>query len=749
MGDSWHTAQELARLTLPETVLKTLGLRVWPATEQGINGLAKRRGWDARRRADSSRAWEYAQSSLPNEVCTALRVHRYKQLAANQQQVATLVDEGVRQHAIAATDAPIDENGQVRRDVRLAILTLFDRFRAETGKAGKPARMAFAKLYNDPGALAVPAWVREAKPTISPNSLDNWDKKRDSGRMNALAGSYGARKGTSVFDLSKEIHDHITAGILKGRRISAADLLDELRMAFGAEVEVLMPGTGELQAKPLPTARSLERWIAAWKQDNEELIVRETNPDRWKSGWRVAIGDLYGWVKRPNQLWEIDASPADLLLTDGRYSLYVLIDIYTRRVMVLVTKTPRTEAALLLLKRGIETWGKPDTIRTDRGSDFISQDAKRFFALLRIVHDECDAYSPEQKGGVERHVKTVQHSIIAQLPGFVGHSVAERKIIEAKKAFAQRLGQSDRDAFEVALTRDELQAKLDDWSEYIYGRRPHGGLKGKSPWQVASEWTDPIVRIDDPARLGLLLAPAPKGSEGRDGIRTVTKKGIRVENAHFWHDALSLYMRKPVFVRLDPHDMGAIWVFSEDHAEFLCKAVNVEREGIDRAAMAAQAREAQQAHLSELRAKHRAARRGFKPHAMVERRLMEARNAATKVVSLPRPSETTSTPALDAIGVAMTSGRPVASKPVTAAEQARAARVEAELAAPAKPAEVVQLNPKAAQFARAVDLERRLAAGEAVADSDRRWLETFRNGPVYRSRMRIMQEHGLETALAV
>lgn len=711
----------------------------------GVYKRARRNNWPGRKNG-KSHSWHYALDGLPQDVQTAIRVQRYKHLAADQQQVAALVDDGVKQ-AAALVDAPIGEEGQLRRDARLAILTLFDRFCAETGKSGKPSRIAFAKLYNDDGVLAVPAWVRQAKATISPNSLSNWDALRESGRLNALGGAYSAaRKGTSVFDLSSAIHAHIIAGILKGRKISAPDLLAELRMAFGAEVEVVMPGTGEVKARPLPTARSLERWIANWKAENEELIVRETNPDRWKSGWRVAIGDLYGWVKRPNQLWEIDASPADLLLTDGRYSLYVLIDIYTRRIMVLVTKTPRTEAALLLLKRGIEAWGKPETVRTDRGSDFISADARRFFALLRIIHDDCDAYSPEQKGGVERHVKTVQHSIIAQLPGFVGHSVAERKVIEARKSFAQRLGQSDRDAFEVALTRDDLQAKLDDWAEYIYARRPHGGLDGKSPWQMASEWTGPIVRIDDPARIGLLLAPAPKGSKGRDGIRIVTKKGISVETARFWHQALVLYMRKPVFVRLDPHDMGVIWVFSEDHSEFVCKAVNVERGGIDRAAMAAEAHAAQQACQAESRARYRSARRGFRPHVLVERRLAEAKAAATKVVTLPRPTETTSTPALDAIGVAMASGQPLPSKPVSAAEQARQARLEAEMN---RPAEVVQLNTKAAQFARAVDLEQRLQAGEAVSEADQRWLNTFRAGAVYRSRMRIVQEHGLEAALAV
>lgn len=714
-------------------------------TVDGVYKRARRNGWPGRK-AGKAHSWLYDVNALPNDIQKALRIQRYKALASDQNQVATLVDDGVKE-AAAAAPMSISEEGHIRRDVRLAILALFDRFCAETGQRGKPARIAFTQLYNQPGALAVPDWMRAGKATVSPNSIANWDKTRDVGHINALGGAYSAaRKGTSVFDLSGEIHAHITAGILKGRRISARDLRDELAMVFGELVEVVLPISGEIGQKPLPTTRSLERWIANWISENKELVVRETDPDRWRSGYRVAVGDLYGWVKAPNQLWEIDASPADLLLTDGRYSLYVLLDIYTRRIMILVTKTPRTEAALLLLKRGIETWGKPHMVRTDRGSDFVSADAKRFFALLRIIHDECDAYNPQQKGGVERHVKTVQHSFITQLPGFVGHNVAERKVIEARKSFDQRLGQSERDAFEVALTRDDLQAKIDDWCEYVYAQRPHDGLKGKTPWAMANDYTGEIVRIDDPARIGMLLAPAPKGTEGRNGIRTVTKKGIRVENAHFWDEALVLFMRKPVFVRMDPHDMGLIWVFTEDHSEFICKAINVEREGINREELAQAGKMLQKDYLADLRAKYRAGRRGFKPHALVDRKIMEAKAQATKVITFARPSTTTSTPALDAIGIAQTAGQAITSKPVSAAEAARTARIAAELS---KPADIVPLNTKSQQFARAVELERQEAEGVELSDADAKWLKIFRNGPVYRSRMRVAEDHGLEAALAI
>ena len=40
-------------------------------------------------------------------------------------------------------------------------------------------------------------------------------------------------------------------------------------------------------------------------------------------------------------------------------------------------------------------------------------------------------------------MKTFQHDCAAILPGFVGHNVADRKMIEERKAFAARLKEDD------------------------------------------------------------------------------------------------------------------------------------------------------------------------------------------------------------------------------------------------------------------------------------------------------------------
>ena len=55
---------------------------------------------------------------------------------------------------------------------------------------------------------------------------------------------------------------------------------------------------------------------------------------------------MYDTVIAPNALWEIDASPIDMLLVDEeekarRYTLYMIVDIYTRRALALITETAK------------------------------------------------------------------------------------------------------------------------------------------------------------------------------------------------------------------------------------------------------------------------------------------------------------------------------------------------------------------------------------------------------------------------
>ena len=159
------------------------------------------------------------------------------------------------------------------------------------------------------------------------------------------------------------------------------------------------------------------------------------------------------------------------------------------------------------MRRAILAWGVPERVKTDNGSDFKAKATERLFASLRIETEASTPFSPEQKGHVERAIGTMQRDLVSMLPGFVGHSVADRKKIEERKAFSARLGIDDAKAFKVEMTEKELQDRCDQWARDRYGERPHAGLGGGSPNAAALAYPGKIKWIENIRALDLLVAP--------------------------------------------------------------------------------------------------------------------------------------------------------------------------------------------------------------------------------------------------
>ncbi len=275
-----------------------------------------------------------------------------------------------------------------------------------------------------------------------------------------------------------------------------------------------------------PSRRALQRWLQAWRADpaNARALSAVSDPDGHRSRRGPALGNREAGVDAPNALWELDSTPADVLCTDGRHVIVGAIDVWSRRTKVLVVPVSRAVAICALLRRCLIDWGVAGTVRTDEGKDYTSKHLTRVLADLGIVHDVCPPYTPEAKPFIERFFGTLTRDLFAHLPGFTGHSVADRKKIEAKKSFAQRRGRDERETFDIQLTGAELQRKCDQWCDAVYGRREHG-TTGESPFARMAGWTSPLRQIADPRLLDALLAePAVEG-----GRRTIGKNGITIQ----------------------------------------------------------------------------------------------------------------------------------------------------------------------------------------------------------------------------
>lgn len=389
-------------------------------------------------------------------------------------------------------------------------------------------------------------------------TLYRWrDRLKPSGAA-GLGGAYGNRKGRGFIDSNEALPDVILGALLNQPHITPKEVRQYLAAAH-PELNIV-------------SVKSIDHFIKRYKADHLQGFMHATNPDAWKSKFQLLCGSQHANIKRLNQVWEMDSTPGDWLLTDGRHMVLGVVDLYPRRLKFLVSKTSRAAAVCSLYRRAVLDWEVNEVTRTDNGADYVSGQFTLVLRELTVEHELCNPFASEQKGTIERHLQIMSDDLLDLLPEFIGHSVAERKVIEARKSFAQRV-MTPGEVVEVALTAAELQAKLDQWADHIYINDAHSGqgMDGQTPFERALRWTEPVRRIADEHALDVLLLAIA-------GTRTLTKKGLRLDNYRYIHEALCLHTGYEVFLRRDAADMGRLYVWAAETGdsyaagEFICTA---------------------------------------------------------------------------------------------------------------------------------------------------------------------------------
>lgn len=732
----WLTAKEIAAEKLP-------GL---PVSESGIIRHAKRHNWQnypslCKDRADVGGGNQYSYLLLPTLAKIAY-MQRYM--------IAGRIDEPETQLS-DVVNSSLSDRAQLERDARLAVVAAFELFSKGLSLSVQGSMFIFCDRYNT-GHIQVDQWVKETLPSISQRSVFRWRSAKTKGKKDKLAVDRSdARKGTGLLDTANdgEVRDFILAWIAANPHLSAEIIRGYCEDHFGAE---LISRTGDMKA--LPPVRTFQHFIANLKAQEKVVLTKITDPDKYRSTMKLAGTGTLRHIDEPNALWMIDASPVDALCVDGRYSLYACIDIATRRLVITLSKTPRASAVALLMRKAILQLGVADVVKTDNGSDFVAVATKRLFHNLDITADVSDAYSPEQKGHVERVIKTFQHEVAVQLPGYIGHSVADRKAIEGRKSFAQRLGATDNELFEVSLTATQLQEYIDEWVEFVYHEKAHSGLKGKTPNEVAFASSATVRRVDERA-LDTLLMPVA----GKNGLRKMTKQGIKINDLYYVTG--SILVGTDVFCRLDPLDMGKVYVFAAEGGEFIDVALCPELAGVNPQDYIRAQKEISSDFIRQREREIKADIRELKKGASgIERTLRLAkRKAAEKagqtanIIPMPKRTEQHTTPAidaaLDAVTVPQKGIRPKAlNKKAAELHEAMQREVKAS-----KISKVVQLDPDAGlsaaarRFKWALDLETKIKAGVELDAETATQLVRFQATAEYRTIKDTMEDFGLEQAL--
>ncbi|GGB55340.1 transposase [Roseibium aquae] len=711
----WHTAQDLADLKLDG----------FPGTKRGVHKLIEREGWAdtplCRRRSGSlgGGGFEYHIDLLPLP----------QKLAYAARFICVEPDDFA-----CETHEDLTTRERTTRDARLIVLKVAERFHKQSGMGQAVSDHLFSQAYRA-GQVAVPEWVHAEITSLSRRTLSRWraHMKRDLNRLGSDPSF--ARKGKGILDRAEQgrlrawcLALHASNPFLAAKHIRTAALAE-----FGPSV--LIDGKQGQRRVAMPPLRTFQDALKRWKETHRNELLKITDPDAYKSTIRFAATGA-NRRERLNEVWEIDASPSDVMTTDGRKTIYAAIDLYSRRCLLLICDTPRAAAVGLLLRKCLMAWGVPEEIVTDNGSDFVARATKRLLDALGIEHDPCEPHAPEQKGTVERLIGTFQRDCAATLPGFIGHNVADRKVIEARKAFSARLGTEDAKLFHVEMSAAELQAEADRWALQQYAHTPHAGLKGKTPFQAAQAWNGDLRAIKDPAVLDVLLAPVP----GSDGLRRVTKLGIRVDGSQYLTG--DVMPGRTILCRHNPDDLGRLWLFEPDGETYLGEALCPDLAGLDPAATIAEVRARQKALETDALADIRKAKRRITP-----RTVAEAQRAAYQmnadILAFPKPARPHETPQSLAARAAKQKPKP---QPLSGREAAMFDRLT-QADKPAVPATVpatvhalAAADTPESRFQRALQLEARLAEGTPLSDRDALWLTGYREGPEYRAR-KLLSDH--------
>ncbi len=435
-----------------------------------------------------------------------------------------------------------------------------------------------------PQGMTIDAFISELSIDFEPlnvtsSKINRWlgeyrkAKKEKRNVIVALADTRGRKKG--ITKLTEEMKEMTVRYLLRRDvHLNISGIYANLKHAF---------------RDALPSMTTVDRFITQWKEDNPLTWQMRVNPDKAKSHFMPAFGDMSEKAKWKNHVWELDGTVADVVTSDGRRWLIVgAIDVFSRRVVMSLEESNTSYALARNIRKAIIKLGIPEQVVTDNGKDYTSNHFASVCFSLGIEQVIVPPFSGDRKPHIERFFGTMARELFREIEGFCGHSVAERQAIQSGLSFQQRQESIARwkaksyseDAFaklfakkkdyaglsiEVPLSPEELSGWIDRWVDAIYEQRKHNSL-GIAPIQRWKGDFTPAKTVGDHRTLDYLL--------GQTVVRTIGKKGITIRKdgieAHY--SAVELYaMVGEKVVTIEPDEMGELLVYTIDH-QFVCIA---------------------------------------------------------------------------------------------------------------------------------------------------------------------------------
>lgn len=457
---------------------------------------------------------------------------------------ATAADSSPAPAASARADSPktsaleISPSQEEWRAARSEILSSFETYHHHWKRSQSVDLNEFEKSYKA-GEIEVSAETREKIQGRDRETIRMWIAAVGKHGESALIPQYRGR--ARIIQPDSALEKEIVSWVLKHpNREPGIALYRDLEPNFSV----------------LPHSKTVTRFAESWKVQHASEFLYVKRPDAWVSRLEPPIRKISSEIVRVNQRWETDFTRLDAFDDSGRRPWVAgIIDVYSRRLMVLITLSHDVRALLALLRRAILEWGVPELLVTDNGKEFRSARITLALRSAGVAQELAPPYLHKAKPFIERSWRTFNHQLAESLPAASGHNVAGAQALREGKGFAERRGQKG--TGEVGLPISKLNELAERFVRDEYGNRAHGGLAGRSPNEIAAAYTGTIRRVPSERALDLLLAPAP----GADGLRAVGKDGIRLGNATYKAATLFDYLGQRVRVFFDVADAGRIYVY--------------------------------------------------------------------------------------------------------------------------------------------------------------------------------------------
>ena len=523
---------------------KTLGI-----SRQAVEKRAAKEGWPSVPRPGQGGRHLYRYETLPWDVRQAILARHFSLDACyiHHPEMPLADREAMHQKFLAA-----HEKARRAALARFDVIEACHQFIAEKVGFLKAGRRAFAMLYNEGQAPGVEPYHYKTIKSLSVATLELWETKY---RQGDLAG---------LLPLSEN----------QGRKTKVGP---EMALLFYAEISAL-PHTRPCDLVRLMRARrpreewvhksNIARWFNRTKKKHQEVFALMRNPGHWRNKFQAAHGSQ-ALPPYAGHTWQIDSTPSDIKTTDKfRCAIVAAVCSVTRRAVVKVAPVSKSEAVAACMRKAVLAWGVPKVILKDNGKDYSSHHIQGICLALGIETPKLPPYAPDEKGIVERFLKTMAYEVMERLPGYLGHSVAERKDAQSRESgLARRLLKApmDDEAVGVPLSMADLQKVLDAWIRDVYENRPHQGFNrepgrpraGLTPRQAFEASRVKPELITDERVLDILLTEV--------GERTVQKDGLHYLGARYFCPPLVGHVKEKVLVRVDPGDAGALYISTKNN----------------------------------------------------------------------------------------------------------------------------------------------------------------------------------------